>query len=218
MKKCKGSGKAKDFGCGVPLPFSERNGLKAYNAKYGLGINCGCFSKWLRNSEDGKKMIENAVSKGKIKVDKKKRSEFRERKMDLNVKGAMQLADTYFSRYVRVKNSVDGKCTCFTCGTIKDIKEVDNGHYQKRGHQATRYHLNNCKPQCKTCNGDTKHNGKQDEFRVNLVNLIGEKSVVKIELLSKTIYNTNSKHFRDVADYYRIKVNELQKKLGVKYW
>jgi len=208
-KKCRGQNKAFGFdSCGEMVVAQTR--------KYGLCTSC--FGKWLYSTDKGKEMLSMAIIKGKEVVKKEKRKEFVERKRDLNVKGAMQLADTYFSRYVRLKNSINGKCTCFTCGSVKDIKEVDNGHYQKREHQATRYHLNNCKPQCKTCNGDTKHNGKQDEFRVNLVNLLDEEKVSKIEALARTIFKTNSKHFRDIADYYRIKVNELQKELGVKYW
>lgn len=62
MKKCKGSGKAKNYGCGVSLPFSERNGLKTYKSKYGLGYDCGCIQKYKppikRINHKSKKRIE----------------------------------------------------------------------------------------------------------------------------------------------------------------
>lgn len=218
VKKCRGNGKAVGFGCGVELPYSENNGLKTHKAKYGLGFNCSCYPKWLLSSDEGLEIRSKAAKTGtkKVKTDKKK--EDRKKKQDLNTSGAMKSADTYFSRYIRLKNSNDGNCTCYTCGTDKHIKEVDNGHYMKREHKTTRYHENNCKPQCKICNGDTKHNGKQIEFRENLVNEIGEDKVVKIEKLSRTTIKANTKFYRDIADYYREKVNELQKKIKVKYW
>lgn len=45
-KICKGTGKCKGNGCGVKLPYTERNGLKTYKAKFGLGIDCGCYYKF----------------------------------------------------------------------------------------------------------------------------------------------------------------------------
>ena len=130
----------------------------------------------------------------------------------------MSNADTYFSRYMRLKHSKDGKCTCYTCGVLKPIKEAQNGHYQKREHQATRFDENNTRPQCSTCNGNTKHNGKQDVFRVNLVNEIGEEKVIDIEQRARSIFKTNHTYFKQISDYYREKVNELQKEMKVKYW
>ena len=150
--------------------------------------------------------------------EKEKKKEDRAQKRELNTSGAMRLADTYFSRYIRLIHSKDSNCTCYTCGAIKDIKDVDNGHFEKRAHTATRYHKNNCRPQCKICNGDTKHNGKQKEFRAHLSNEIGEYQVIKIEQLARTTLKASTKFYRDIADHYRIKVNELQKELGVKYW
>ena len=109
-------------------------------------------------------------------------------------------------------------CTCYTCGDIKEVKEVDNGHYQKREHKATRYHENNCRPQCKTCNGNTGKNGMQDVFRVNLSNEIGEEEVCEIERLARTTIKADYQFYKGISDKYRELVNELQKKLKVKYW
>lgn len=62
MKKCKGTGKAKNFGCGVELPFTEKNGIKTYKATYGLGIDCGCFYKFDKLNK--KKPIPKRSKKG----------------------------------------------------------------------------------------------------------------------------------------------------------
>lgn len=218
-KRCKGTGEAKGHGCGNPLDFEvQQNGIKKYKHKFGLCFKNRCYNNWLLTSKEGLQKLAKSTIKAKKEVKQKQLKDFREIKRNTNKESAMTSADNYFSRYIRLLFSVNGKCTCYTCGTILPIKEVDNGHYQKRGHQATRYHEDNCRPQCKTCNGDTKHNGKQDEFRVNLVNEIGEERVHEVERLSKTVFKVNAKYFREVADEYRIKLNELQKKLKVKYW
>jgi hypothetical protein len=205
--------------CGVILPYTERNGLKTYKQKYGYGLDCGCYRDWLiSDDKKAKEVFDKFLIKNKIDYQKKKKAEFRAKKQEFNEKGLMSSADTYFSRYIRLKHSENGKCTCYTCGDIKDIKEVDNGHYMKREHKATRYHENNCRPQCKKCNGDTKHNGKQIEFREYLCNEIGENNVVKIEKLSKTSIKANHVFYKETSDFYRKKVNEMQKELKVKYW
>ncbi len=47
---------------------------------------------------------------------------------------------------------------------------------------------------------------------------IGEEEVVEIERLARTTINANYTFYRELSDFYREKVNELQKKLKVKYW
>jgi len=203
-KTCKGNYRVDKFeGCG-----------KA-SFKFQYGLCPSCLYEWMTTTENGKIHYLKSFAKQVRKVSDKHK---REEKREFNVSGAMKLTDTYFSRYIRLKHSLHGYCTCYTCGKDNPIKEVDNGHYQKREHKATRYHENNCRPQCKTCNGDTKHNGKQAEFRVNLSYEIGEEEVVEIERLARTTINANYAFYRELSDHYRIKVNELQKKLKVKYF
>jgi len=211
LKKCKGTHKyTYGLGCGELVPMSDR--------QFGIGKSCGCFKLWLQSDRSNEFLNKRIIPKAKKDVAKENKAKYREAKRELNISGAMKLADTYFSRYIRLKNSVNGFCTCYTCGRDKPIKETDNGHYMKREHKATRYHENNCRTQCKTCNGDTKHNGKQAEFRVHLSHEIGEEQVIKIESLSRSTINASSVFYRQIADEYREKVNELQKKLKVKYW
>lgn len=205
-KKCKGTGQAKGFGCGEETLYR----------KYGLCSKCQY--EWATTNDAGKVWFEKQLISNKKKKIQQEKTKNREKKRALDDKGAMRLADMYFSRFIRLSNSINGNCTCYTCGTIQNLKEVDNGHYMKREHKATRYHENNCRPQCKTCNGDVKHNGKQAEFRVNLSYEIGENNVVEIEALAKTTIKANNVFYREVADYYRSKLNELQLLLKVKYW
>jgi len=60
--------------------------------------------------------------------------------------------DAVFSQYIRLKNSVDGYATCFTCGKKDHLKKLQNGHFQSRKHYATRWDEQNCQVQCAGCN------------------------------------------------------------------
>ena len=82
-----------------------------------------------------------AIPKGKKKSKQRKLSAF---KADL---------DALFSHWVRRTHSVNGYCTCVSCGVVKPWKEVDAGHWVSRVHLSTRWHPLNVFPQCKRCNG-----------------------------------------------------------------
>ena len=60
--------------------------------------------------------------------------------------------DAVFSQYIRLKDSVDGYATCFTCGKKDHWKKLQNGHFQSRKHYATRWDEQNCQVQCAGCN------------------------------------------------------------------
>ena len=58
-----------------------------------------------------------------------------------------------FSRCVRLGAADhNGFCQCFTCGTSKHWKQIDAGHWIGCGKKATKYHIDNVRPQCKQCN------------------------------------------------------------------
>lgn len=76
--------------------------------------------------------------------------------MDLStpIKKAKFLADWYFSRFIRARDSdIYGIIQCVTCGKRALWKKMDCGHFQSRGHMATRYNERNADGQCKQCNG-----------------------------------------------------------------
>lgn len=81
--------------------------------------------------------------------------------------------DSVFSKWVRYSHSPDGvHVTCYTCGVTRPIKKMHNGHHISRAIPPTRYHVNNCRPQCVRCN--TYLEGLQHVFAQNLRTEIGE--------------------------------------------
>ncbi|MCP4336252.1 MAG: hypothetical protein GY679_00155 [Mycoplasma sp.] len=208
-KPCRPTGRAAGFkSCGDLVLAKTRT--------YGLCPKC--LKLWAKSTPEGLQYTLSLIPKARKQVEQTKKDERRKLKIEIKSGDVMKLADMYFSRYIRLIHSEDGFCTCHTCGTIKEIKEVDNGHYIKREHKSVRYDENNCRPQCKTCNGDIKHNGKQIEFRANLVREIGLINVTRLESAGKLQRKANGLFYKEKADYYRQKVNEIQKELGIKYW
>lgn len=74
--------------------------------------------------------------------------------------------DSIFSKYIRLKHSKNGICTCFTCGRKYEVKKIHAGHFMSRRHYSTRWDEENVRPQCYGCN--VGNQGKQYEFAINL--------------------------------------------------
>lgn len=57
-----------------------------------------------------------------------------------------------FSRYVRLRDTVDGYARCITCGSAKPLEAMDAGHFVGRRYKATRFDERNVNAQCRYCN------------------------------------------------------------------
>ena len=79
--------------------------------------------------------------------------------------------DSIFSRWIRLKNSKNGKCMCITCGVWKKNKEQQAGHYISRTYLSTRFDERNVNVQCVSCNVFAK--GRLDEYALWLIGQYG---------------------------------------------
>jgi len=130
---------------------------------------------------------------------------------------AMQRADQYFSRYIRLFHSFETTagqvCTCYTCGNIKPIKEAECGHWQRRGFKTTRFHENNARPQCNKCN--YRRSGEPEKFEMKLIREIGAEKVNELKQLAQKEGEDNRIFYSEIAKKYRGKVRELLKERGI---
>jgi hypothetical protein len=83
--------------------------------------------------------------------------------------------DRLFSIIVRNRNSSDGLNTCYTCGQVFPIKELQCGHFISRRYFATRWNFDNARPQCNSCN--VMKQGNLQVFEQKLRNEIGDDKV-----------------------------------------
>lgn len=123
--------------------------------------------------------------------------------------------DEIFSQYIRLKHSNDkGYCRCISCGRIHFWKDIQNGHYMSRRYLSTRFHENNCRPQCVSCN--IFNQGNAQMYRRGLISEIGEEAVDLIEVRAKTLtVHYSDFEYQELYKYYKALVDEMKKEKGL---
>lgn len=116
--------------------------------------------------------------------------------------------DTVFSQYIRWSNAdANGIVECYTCGIKKPVKQMQNGHFQSRRHTSTRWHLQNCKPQCVACN--MYRQGEQYKFGNKLVSEYGQEAIDELIILSKSSVKYSRIELAELIKEYKEKLKEL---------
>jgi hypothetical protein len=119
--------------------------------------------------------------------------------------------DIVFSQYVRLNAAgTNGLVSCYTCGTVKGWKEMQNGHFIPRTNMFLRFDTRNCRPQCETCNCH-KH-GNIPAFSRNL----NEEKIGITEILyheAQTIYRYSRTELKELISDYTKKVKFLKEDL-----
>lgn len=115
--------------------------------------------------------------------------------------------DKVFSEYIRLRDSVNGKCQCITCGNIFEVSKIDAGHYRPRQHMATRYDERNVHPQCKRCNNF--EGGEQHIHGEEIDNLYGQGTARELLEKSHTIRKYTIPELKDLFEYYQERVSKI---------
>jgi hypothetical protein len=122
-----------------------------------------------------------------------------------------KLLDEEFSKYIRMTHADrNGLCVCYTCSTVAHWKDMDNGHFRGRKHLATRYDLDNCRPQCKTCNQFKE--GKYERFENHLRREIGSTRVDTVIANSYLTVKISEPEAQAMLQSLKQKNKELEKK------
>ena len=87
----------------------------------------------------------------------------------VGVASLKKVADKYFSKYVRLRDSQDGYGNCITCGRNYHYKQAQAGHFVSRRCNLLRYDEQNVNLQCFACNvmehGDQYNYAKQLDLK-----------------------------------------------------
>ena len=132
-------------------------------------------------------------------------------KKKVNRKTVIKKLDAIFSKYIRLKNSNNGQCECYTCGKLMDWTEAQNGHFYTRGRYSTRWDESNVRCQCVGCN--VFLHGNYINYTRNMVNEIGMDKLVELEVKSLRPMKIATCELQDMVDYYELKVNQLKETL-----
>ena len=163
MKNCKGTGKAKGYGCNEPLTYSERNGLKTYKSKYGVGFDCGCYSNWLINSDDGKKMLSetiNKIQKPRLDLEIAKT----ESKKNKSLAHLIQNTVNICHEFIRLRDK--GK-PCISCDGSWHSNFHAGHFYKAELYSSLKFDEKNINGQCPKCNLHLE--GNEGGYRVGLI-------------------------------------------------
>lgn len=110
--------------------------------------------------------------------------------------------DAVFSQYVRAKAADDsGYATCVTCNVRKPWKELQAGHYEKRGKNTLRYDETNVHPQCVGCNVFQK--GNYTRYARYMIEMYGADYLKELEEEAKKTKQWKVFELNDLLDYYK---------------
>jgi len=125
-----------------------------------------------------------------------------------NLRAAYKKCDHYFSQYIRLKYAdKNGNVKCYTCESVKPIKEMDNGHFCGRWKKNVRWDERNCRPQCPRCNRFLE---QRDVFAGNLLKELGRKEFEKLIQDGNKIKHWKIWEVNELSQIFAIKVKELK--------
>jgi len=151
IKKCKGEAKAKGFGCGAETPVQER--------KFGLGFKCGCWKKWLQETDAGNDHVIKSTIQGKRKLEKEKKEIVKE--ANKKTQAEKDAIKNWGAELQKVINSIarilDVGLLCLARGYAG---QMQGGHIFSRGSNSSmKFHLHNIHRQCAQSNGTQNDDG-----------------------------------------------------------
>lgn len=202
LKKCKGTGKAKDRGCG------EQMILKRY------GLCSNCFRSWLLSTKEGKEVLSKSTLRAKKVVQIEKKKEAKKVKIEnKTIAVLIQEARAPFQKLIRIRDH--GKsCICCDKHLPFNIGDYDGGHYYSAEmNSGLIFHPNNVHGQLTYCN---KYNhGNESGYNHGIIKRIGLES---FEELKK--YHGKYKSYKwdrykliELKEYYKRELNQVEKGL-----
>ncbi len=203
-RKCHGTGKAFGHGCGKMVPQVHNS---KPNRVYGIGKSCGCYSKWLMGTPEGKKKMDSAIikaSKPRIELEEAEAQMKQEKGLAYMLTGLK----TVCHKYIRERDK--GK-PCISCGTPWKTN-FQAGHYFKAENFSTiKFHEHNINGQCEQCN--LRKDGSFNEYSLKLPKRIGIENFKELAILAGMEKKTDFKWDRDwiveKRKYYNQKLKEL---------
>ncbi len=119
-----------------------------------------------------------------------------------------------FSQYIRLKYSDDnGYCTCVTCGSIKQYKEIHAGHFIPKRNNAVMFEETNVHPQCPYCN--LYMHGQGARYYKFMLEKYSQEEIDRLMELDKTTRKYSIWELEEMIEDYKQKVKELRKTKGL---
>jgi len=124
------------------------------------------------------------------------------KKKKIKITTVKKEADRLFSIFVRQRDSA----TCITCGSEKEWKYQQNGHYIPRSCLALRYDERNGNCQCVACNVFKK--GNYTVYALKMIEKYGDNILYELdEILKDSIANPKPygvEFYQDIINKYKV--------------
>ena len=175
-KPCKGTGKAKGFGCGH----------LQYERVYGLGKRCGCYASWLLSTDEGLKKLKKSKLTGKKRYEKQeKQKRKKEKEKNIDYKKKLQ------NKVNEIARLIDAGQPCLARGY--HAKQMHAGHVYSRGaYPSMRYNLHNIHRQSAQSNHFQNEDGL---LREGIIKEYGDDYMEFISGLRKTEALKHPNHY-----------------------
>lgn len=117
-----------------------------------------------------------------------------------------------FSEWVRKSNSgknyfIDGTASCYTCGKLLEIKELQAGHGIPGRMNAVLFMEEVVKPQCRQCN--IFKGGNLSIFTVKLIEEHGMKKYKELVERANTTVQYKVSDYLEIEEKYKNKLSQL---------
>jgi 5-methylcytosine-specific restriction endonuclease McrA len=117
-------------------------------------------------------------------------------------KSLIDKLDKEFSIFIRNRYAKNGMAECITCGTVKEVKQLQCGHFMSRKHYATRWDEDNCQVQCYTCN--VMRYGEQYKFGLYLNATYNKDKAEELLIQSKQTLKLSDFELEEMIEKYKI--------------
>lgn len=212
-KECKkGTGKAIGFeGCNKELPVAKYNKV---NFKYGLGISCGCYAKWLDSYPGRDDIIASATLRGKKRADKEQKQQDKKKKEEnKSIDQLIQETRRPFQKLIRIRDHGQD-CICCHRPLPFNIGDYDAGHFLKAElYTGLIFHPDNVNGQLVYCN---KHShGNESAYSDGLKVRIGKGRFNTLQNLKLTLkyYKWSRDELNKMKKYYNYELKLVEKGL-----
>ncbi len=111
--------------------------------------------------------------------------------------------DSVVSRFVRHSYANErGEVQCYTCGKIGTVATMQCGHFVSRNNSATRFDMQNLRPQCAGCN--IWGRGRYDVFADKLMEELGVESFKELLKRGRSIKSFSVKELQGIIETYSV--------------
>jgi hypothetical protein len=117
-------------------------------------------------------------------------------------------ADKYFSKYVRLRDSVDGYGQCITCDRTYHWKQAQAGHFVSRSCNFLRYNDENVNLQCSGCN--LFKAGDQYQYAKNLDLKYGTGTAEKLHSQRHTTHKFTAEELEKIIKEAKEYIKEME--------